>query len=149
MTGLDRVQELVTRENGLAVVFTSRADGTGQASVVNSGVLDHPVTGEPVVGFVARGGTKKVENLRTRPRVTAVFRVGWEWAAVEGDADLAGPDDALDGFDAAALPGLLRDVFKAAGGTHDDWDEYDRVMANERRTAVLVSPERVYSNPGS
>jgi PPOX class probable F420-dependent enzyme len=149
MTTLDRVTELVARENGLAVVFTTRADGTGQASIVNAGVLDHPVSGNPVVGFVVRGDTLKHKNLRSRPRTTVVFRVGWEWAAVEGDADLAGPDDALDGFDAAALPGLLRDVFKVAGGTHDDWDEYDRVMANERRLAVLVRPDRVYSNPGS
>jgi len=77
-----------------------------------------------------------------------VFRVGWEWVAVEGTVELAGPDDPLTGFDPDAVPELLRDVFAAAGGTHDDWDEYDRVMAAERRTAVLVRPERVYSNPG-
>jgi PPOX class probable F420-dependent enzyme len=149
VAGLDRVRELVSRESGLAVVFTSRSDGTGQASVVNAGVLDHPVSGEPVVGFVVRGGTVKHKNLRRRPRVTVVFRVGWEWAAVEGDTDLAGPEDTLDGFDVAKGPQLIRDVFSAAGGTHDDWDEYDRVMAEERRLAVLVRPERVYSNPGS
>ena len=40
---------------------------------------------------------------------------------------------------------LLRDVFVAAGGTHDDWDEYDRVMRDQRRTAVFVAPTRVYS----
>ena len=34
--------------------------------------------------------------------------------------------------------------FSAAGGTHDDWDEFDRVMKDERRAAVLVAPERVY-----
>lgn len=149
MTTLDRVKELVARENGLAVIFTSRADGTGQASIVNAGVLDHPVSGDPVVGFVVRGDTRKHSNLRRRPRVTAVFRVGWEWVAVEGDADLAGPDDQLEGLDPATVPGLLRHVFAAAGGTHDDWDEYDRVMAEERRLAVLVRPERLYSNPGS
>jgi PPOX class probable F420-dependent enzyme len=149
VAGLDRVRELVSRENGLAVVFTSRSDGTGQASVVNAGVLDHPVSGDPVVGFVVRGDTLKHKNLRRRPRTTVVFRVGWEWAAVEGDADLAGPDDALEGLDPSDVPRLLRDVFKAAGGTHDDWDEYDGVMAAERRLAVLVRPERVYSNPGS
>jgi hypothetical protein len=40
----------------------------------------------------------------------------------------------------------LRAVFTAAGGTHDDWDEYDRVMAAERRTAVLIEPARITSN---
>jgi PPOX class probable F420-dependent enzyme len=148
MDQLDRVRDLVAREHGLAVVTTSRADGSMPASVVNAGVLDHPVTGEPVVAFVARGGTKKLANLRARPRATVVFRVGWEWTAVEGTAELVGPDDPLAGFDADASPRLLRDVFTAAGGAHDDWDEYDRVMAAERRTAVLMRPDRVYSNPG-
>ena len=41
---------------------------------------------------------------------------------------------------------LLREIFTAAGGTHDDWDTYDQVMAAERRTAVLISPERLYTN---
>ena len=41
----------------------------------------------------------------------------------------------------------MRAVFSAAGGSHEDWDTYDRVMAAERRTAVLLSPDRVYSNP--
>ena len=48
--------------------------------------------------------------------------------------------------DADALRLLLRDVFTAAGGTHDDWPTYDTVMADERRAAVMVIPERVYSN---
>jgi hypothetical protein len=47
---------------------------------------------------------------------------------------------------AGAVPELLRKVFQAAGGTHDDWDEYDRVMAADRRAAVLVTPERVLTN---
>jgi hypothetical protein len=33
-----------------------------------------------------------------------------------------------------------RSDFSAAGGTHDDWDTYDRGMRDERRTAVLVMP---------
>jgi PPOX class probable F420-dependent enzyme len=147
MASLDRVRELAAREHGLAVVVTARADGSTPASVVNAGVLDHPVTGEAMVAFVARGGTRKLANLRARPRTTVVFRVGWEWVTVEGAAELIGPDDAVPGFDPGALPQLLRDVFTAAGGTHDDWDEYDRAMAAERRTAVLVHPDRVYSNP--
>jgi hypothetical protein len=37
-------------------------------------------------------------------------------------------------------------VFSGAGGTHDDWDAYDRAMIDERRVAVLVTPRRVYGN---
>ena len=57
------------------------------------------------------------------------------------------PDDPSDGFDLVGLPQLLRDVFSAAGGTHDDWAAYDKAMAAERRTAVLLRPTRVYGNP--
>lgn len=60
---------------------------------------------------------------------------------------MVGPDDAQPWLtDADRLRLLLREVFTAAGGSHDDWDEYDRVMARERRAAVLIAPTRVYSN---
>jgi PPOX class probable F420-dependent enzyme len=141
---VDRIRAVVERENGLAVVSTIRADGTIQASVVNAGVLAHPVSGEPVVGLVAQGNSTKLRNLRARPRATLTFRAGWQWLAVEGPTELAGPDDPLAGVDPERLRLLLREVFTSAGGTHDDFDEYDRVMAAEHRTAVLVEPERVY-----
>ena len=67
---------------------------------------------------------------------------------LEGAVDLAGPDDARDGIDAERLRMLLREIFTAAGGTHDDFDTYDRVMREERRTAVFVHPDRVYASPG-
>jgi hypothetical protein len=104
------------------------------------------VTGAQVVALVARGGSIKLANLRARPRATIVVRAGWQWAAAEGPAEIAGPDDPLPGFDPAQLAALLRDVFTAAGGTHDDWPTYDRVMAEERRAAALITPDRVYSS---
>jgi len=55
VVGLDRVRDVVVRESGLAVVATSRAVGTAQASVVNAGVVDHPTTGRPVVGLLCVG----------------------------------------------------------------------------------------------
>jgi PPOX class probable F420-dependent enzyme len=147
MTDLADFGQLVPREHGLIVISTLRGDGTIQSSVVNAGVLNHPLTGQPAVGFVVRGGTRKLDNLRARPRATVVIRAGWEWAAAEGTAELAGPDDPMAGVDAERLRLLLREIFAAAGGTHDDWDTYDQVMAKERRAAVLLTPERVYSNP--
>ncbi len=75
-----------------------------------------------------------------------MIRAGWRWAGVEGPVDLAGPDDALGDIAAERLRLLLREIFTAAGGTHEDWDEYDRVMADERRVAVLVTPERTYGS---
>jgi len=149
MTDLADFAALVPGDHGLCVVSTLRSAGTIQSSVVNAGVLAHPVTGASVVAFTTRGGTAKLVNLRARPLATVVVRAGWQWAAAEGPVEIAGPDDPLPGFPPEALAGLLRHVFAAAGGTHDDWPTYDRVMAEERRAAVLVTPERVYSSaPG-
>jgi PPOX class probable F420-dependent enzyme len=140
-------EKIGSEDQYLAVIATTRANGTAQASVVNAGVIPHPVSGEKVVAFVTYGPAK-LANIRKRPWTTVVFRSGWQWAAAEGPAEIIGLDDPYEGFDQAALPELLRAIFRAAGGTHDDWDEYDRVMAEQRRAAVLVHPERIYSNRG-
>ena len=146
MADLAAFAGLVPLDHGLVVVSTARPDGTIQSSVVNAGVLDHPLTGQPVVGLVSAGTSKRLANLRQRPRATVVIRAGWRWAGVEGPVDLAGPDDALGDIDGERLRLLLREIFTAAGGTHEDWEEYDRVMAAERRVAVLVAPERTYGS---
>lgn len=147
MTDVSAFADLVPLDNGLSVLSTLRPDGSVQASVVNAGVLPHPLTGERVVALVAIGGGRKLRNLRTDPRATIVARAGWRWAAVEGDAQLIGPDDPHPDVDAEGLRMLLREIFTAAGGTHDDFEAYDRVMAEERRVAVLLAPRRVYTNP--
>lgn len=149
MTDVSAFAELVPGDHGLCVLSTLRRDGSVQASVVNAGVLPHPLTGVQVVGFVAVGGGRKLHHLRADPRATMVVRAGWQWAAVEGDAEIVGPDDPHPDVGGEALRTLLRDIFKAAGGTHDDWDTYDRVMAEDRRAAVLVVPRRAYTNPAA
>ena len=146
MTTLHEAAGLASGDSGLAVVSTLRADQTIQASLINAGVLLHPATGHPALGFVTYGRVK-LNNLRSRPQLAVTFRKGWQWATVEGTAELAGPDDVQDWLRGAEqLRLLLREVFTACGGAHDDWNEYDRVMAEQRRTAVLITPTRIYSN---
>jgi PPOX class probable F420-dependent enzyme len=147
MTDLAQFAELVALDHGLSVVVTLRADHTPHTTVVNAGVLSHPATGARAVAFVSAGGTRKLAHLRADPTTAVVVRAGWRWVAVEGRAQLIGPDDPHPDVDDERLRLLLRDIFSAAGGTHDDWTTYDRVMREERRTAVFVSPTRVYSNP--
>jgi len=147
VTDVTAFTELISLDHGLCVFSTVRRDGSIQSTVVNAGVLPHPLTGESVVGLVAIGGARKLGNLRADPRATIVARAGWQWASVEGTAELIGPDDVHPDVNGEGLRTLLRDIFKAAGGTHDDWDTYDRVMAEERRAAVLLAPQRVYTNP--
>ena len=146
MPTLHEAAGLASGDSGLAVVSTLRADHTIQASLVNAGVFAHPATNQSVLGFVTYGRIK-LTNLRARPQLSVTFRNGWQWATVEGTAQLAGPDDTQEWLHGAEeLRLLLREVFTACGGTHDDWDEYDRVMAEQRRTAVLITPTRIYSN---
>jgi PPOX class probable F420-dependent enzyme len=144
MTDLDDVARLAAGGHGLAVVSTARSDGTIQSSVVNAGVLPHPVTRVRVLGFVAGGGTRKLANLRSRPTVTVVVQAEWRWAAVEGTATIIGPDDPADGIDGEALRLLLHEVFIAADGRIDD---FEWVMAEERPAAVFVTPRRIYGYP--
>ena len=107
MADLVQVRRLGQAEHGLVVVSTARPDGSVNTSVVNAGVLPHPVTGEEVVGFVARGDARKLRYLRANRRASVTFRSGWEWATVEGPVTIAGPDDELPGLSGDQLPGLL------------------------------------------
>ncbi|MBV9846262.1 MAG: pyridoxamine 5'-phosphate oxidase family protein [Kutzneria sp.] len=145
--GLRLVRQYGAAERWLAVLVTTHPTGHPSVSVVNAGVLPHPRTGAVTVAFVARGRTAKLTNLRANPHAALVFRAGWEWVAVHGHAELTGPDDPLTGLPADRLPALLRDIYAAAGGVHEDLDTYDRVMAAERRTAVLLTPARFTTNP--
>ena len=147
MLDLHELRALISAERGLAVVAVPRDDGTVGASVVNAGLLAHPLDGRLVVGFVSGGTARRLDRLRAGSPITVTFRAGFRWASVEGHAQIVGPDDPAPAIPPKAIPQLLRDIFTAAGGTHDDWDAYDAVMAAERRAAVLIRPERVYSNP--
>ncbi len=138
---LDPVRALAAQEHGLASVAVTRADGTPHLSLVNAGVLEHPRTGTAVVGYVTYGPVK-LRALRERPATSLLWRAGWRWVGVDGESELIGPGDGPD----EELRLLLRAVFTAAGGTHDDWDAYDRTMREEGRVAVLVTPRRVYGN---
>jgi len=140
-TSLDRLLEIAAQDHYLAIVSTLRADGSIHSSLVNAGALPHPRTGEPCLAFVTYGRAK-LANLARNPGCTLAFRAGWRWAAADGPAEVIGPED----VDAESLRLLLRAIFTAAGGTHDDWDAYDRVMREEGRVAVLVTPRRVYSS---
>jgi hypothetical protein len=140
---LDKVRRLVAADSGLVVLATTRKDNSVHASVVNAGVLPDPVTGEAAIGMVINGNARKLDHLRRTGRATVVFRAGWQWASAEGPVRILGPDDPAADFDPAGLPKLFRDIFTSAGGTHDDFDTFDRVMAEERRAAVLIKPAKL------
>lgn len=143
MATIDEVRDLAASEQGLCVVSTVRADGSVHSSVVNAGPIAHPVSGQETMALVARGSAHKVSLMHEAGRASLTFRRGWKWAGVEGKTSIIGPDDVPTGVDLASL---LQDIFRAAGGTHDDWDEFDRVMADEGRVAIFVTVDRVLGN---
>lgn len=66
MATLNDFAELARAEQGLGAVSTLRADGSIQSSVVNLGVMRHPLADADVVAFVTYGRVK-LGNLRERP----------------------------------------------------------------------------------
>ena len=147
MADLEYVRRLAEGDHHLAVFTTTRRDGSVHASVVSAGVIHDPLDGSPGVGTVVLGRSRKLDLLRRVGRATVVFKDGFAWAAVCGPVRLIGPEDGTDtGLDVAQT---IRTVYRSAGGQHEDWDEFDRVMADERRCAVFVRAERITSNPGA
>ena len=146
MATLDTVRSFLPEEHGLAVVSTVQADGAVLSTVVNCGVVDHPVTSEPRLAFVSLGGAARLRHIRGGSPVTSAIRRGWNWVSVTGAAELIGPDDNGHALDADRIRILLRDIFTAAGGDHDDWDTYDQTMRDQARTAVLITPTRIRGN---
>lgn len=146
MASLDTVRSFLTEEHGLAVVSTVQADGAVLSTVVNCGIIDHPVTHEPRLALVSLGGAARLRHIRHGSPVTAAIRRGWNWVSVTGAAELIGPDDNAHGLDPDRIRILLRDIFTAAGGDHDDWHTYDQTMRDQARTAVLITPARIRSN---
>ena len=119
-----------------AVVNTIRKNGSIQASVVKAGAYEDGVV------FVAIGNSAKLRNLARDPRctVTTVSTHWGSWCAVEGTVTIRD----WENTDHEALRLELRKAFKACGGDHSDWDEYDRVMKEDRRAIVVVKPDHVY-----
>ena len=143
MADLNDVRDFLADEHGLAVVSTTQADGRVLSSVVNCGVATHPLTGEDTVVLVSRGNAARLKHVRRGSEVTVAAQRGWRWVGVTGPCELIGPDDPNDAVDAERLRLMLREVYQAAGGEHDDYDEYDRVMAEDRRTCMFITPSRI------
>jgi hypothetical protein len=147
MVDLEYVRKLAEGDHHLAVLTAARPDRSVHASVVSAGVIDDPVDGAPSVGLVAIGNSRKLPLLRLSGEATIVFKDGYQWAAVSGSTRLIGPEDGLE-YGLEVLD-TVRAVYRAAGGDHEDWAEFDRVMAEDRRCAVFIRAERISSNPSA
>ncbi|MDQ0792662.1 PPOX class F420-dependent oxidoreductase [Streptomyces sp. B1I3] len=120
------------------VLVTLKRDGRPQLSNVNHAYYPD----ERAIRVSVTEGRAKTRNLRRDPRagyhVTSDDR--WAWTVVDARAELTPP--AADPHDATVeqLVALYRDV----RGEHPDWDEYRRVMVEDRRVVLTLHIEHVY-----
>ncbi|MFE4214998.1 PPOX class F420-dependent oxidoreductase [Streptomyces sp. NPDC056844] len=123
------------------VLVTLKRDGRPQLSNVNHAYYPE----EGVICVSITEGRAKTRNLRRDPRagyhVTSDDR--WAWTVADATAELTPP--AADPHDEVVeqLITLYRDV----RGEHPDWDDYRRVMVQDRRVVLTLRIEHVYGQP--
>jgi PPOX class probable F420-dependent enzyme len=123
--------------NHNAVLTTFRGNGAAQMSIVTAGAF------RGGVAFTTTAGRAKLHNLKRDPRCSLmVAEDRWSrYVVFEGRAEIM----SSDATDADELRLAFRDVYRAAADKeHPDWEEYDRAMIDERRSAVLVLPDHMY-----
>ena len=147
MSDIEIFSNYLLEETGLVTVSTTQVDGKVLSSVVNCGMIEHPLTGATCVAFVSGSRAARLKHIDRGSQVTITARRGWAWSSVTGPADLIRPEQVPETIDKEQMRLLLREVFHAAGGVHDDLEEYDRTMLQEGRVVVCVTPERVLGNP--
>ncbi len=134
---LDDNLKKIVADNRRGVLTTFRRDGSAQMSIITCGPL------EDGVAFSTTADRAKLRNLKRNPRCSLlVAREDWSaYIVLQGFARLLSPDNT----DANQLRLALRDVFRtAAAMEHPNWDEYDRAMVEQKRSAVIVTPEHLY-----
>lgn len=119
-------------DNHRAVLVTHRGSGGLQTSPITVGADDD---GMAVIS--SRETAYKVRNLQGDPRATlCVFTDDFfgPWVQIEGTAEIITLPDAMEG---------LVEYYRRIRGEHPDWDEYRRVMREERRVLIRVGLEKV------
>jgi len=135
MLTLEDLDSLLSQNN--VVVFTTyRRDGMPQQSLVTVGKIDNSLV------FTTRSRNAKAFNLTRDPRC-ALMIISTDrrtFAALDGTAEIISSNNS----DPEVLRLRLREVFELASGKqHPDWQEYDRVMIEQRRVIVSFNPNRI------
>jgi PPOX class probable F420-dependent enzyme len=132
----DNVREFASRTHR-GVLTTFRRNGAAQMSIVSCGPYRNGVT------FTTTADRAKLLNLKRNPRCSLLISKEdwWGYVVLEGHAEILSDDNT----DAREFRMALRDAYRAASGTeHPNWEEYDRAMIEDRRSVVIVVPERIY-----
>ncbi len=126
------------RDNHTAIVSTAGPSGKVQATVISAGMLNGKMA------FASRGHTVKVKNIKRtgRATITVIKLDTRRYVTVEGPAMVQDWDDKIADKQIA----LLREVYTAVGRPPEKWGDFEGAMRAEKRSVVLVSPERIYGS---
>ena len=114
-----------------AILLTSRADGSPQASPVTCGV---DAQGRVVISTYP--GRAKAVNVRRTPFASALVLsddFDGPWVQVDGDAEVLDLPEALE---------PLVEYFRAVSGEHPDWDGYRAAMRRQGKSLIRITPRR-------
>ena len=95
------------------------------------------------MAFTTTAERAKLINLHRNPKCSLLVSQEdwWGYVVLEGRAEILSPENT----GGPELSTVLRDVYRAVSRVeHPDWEEYDQAMRDDRRSAVVVVPERVY-----
>ena len=122
--------------NDKAVLSTFRRSGAAQLSIVVVGNYGDGAA------FTTTEDRAKLANLRRDPRCSLLISQDswWGFVVLEGTARVMSADNT----EPEELRQAFREVYRSISGEHPDWDEYDRAMVEDRRSVVIVIPERIY-----
>jgi PPOX class probable F420-dependent enzyme len=114
-----------------AILITSRADGTPQASPVTCGV-----DGEGRVVISTYPERAKAANARRAGTASVVVLsddFGGPWIQIDGDAQVLDMPEALE---------PLVEYYRSISGEHPDWDDYRAAMRRQGKSLIVVTPRR-------
>jgi PPOX class probable F420-dependent enzyme len=114
-----------------AVLITTRADGTAQASPVTSGV--DPAGRIVISTYPQRAKTANVRRAGTASVIVLSDDFNGAWVQVDGDAEV---------LDVPAAVEPLVEYFRCISGEHPDWDEYRAAMVTQNKSLIRITPRR-------
>jgi PPOX class probable F420-dependent enzyme len=131
-TRVDRAGLLeFARPRHRAILLTTRADGTFQASPVTCGVDRE---GHVVISTYPERA--KATNIRRTGTATAVVLsddFNGPWVQIDGDAKVLDMPEALE---------PLVEYYRSISGEHPDWAEYRDAMRRQGKSLIQITPRR-------
>ena len=132
----DNIRSFVA-ENRRGVLTTFRRSAAAQMSIITCGPY------RDGAAFTTTADRAKLANLQRDSRCSLLVSQEdwWGYVVLEGHAQILSADNT----DGEGLRLALRETYRTASGTeHPYWEEYDRAMQEQRRSVVIVVPERIY-----